>query len=908
VAAGNPAGPPGGGGGGASEQQPGGASGPLPARLRARLRARPDTEHEQALTRLVVVPAMLAYMLLAPFPPEQAAGIRQASLLIFAVGLASALLVALHILWRPGVSHARRSWSLLADVAGVAASMLAGGTIASVFFPLLLWVILGYGFRYGRSYLILASRRLRDRLLGSPGAQPGVAAVTLRRHAMMVALVILPGYFAVLLGKLTHAVRLAEEASRAKSHFLAAMSHEFRTPLNAIIGMGEVLATTPLDADQRDMLATVRSAAAGLLAWSTTCSTSPGWRLGASRSTTCPFDLHDLLATVRHLLFHAAAAKGLYLRLRLDPDTPYRLRGGARALRQVLLNLVGNALRFTEAGGIVIEVRPVGGAAGEASRRLRFEVRDTGLGLSPAAQARVFERFSQAEETRRKVAGGTGLGLSIVRELAELMGGEVGVESAEGRGSRFWVELPMAVVPAAAPSGATTRGDAAGRGAGEVVVLASRGGRPPPSSTASRMGHRGRACLADAPELARRHERPRCAVAAGARAGRHPAADSRPCRDLAREGGPEPVDIVTLAGRRRRARRSGRDARRPRGGAGRGIGEGEATGVPQGGAAPPHRRRHRDRASAGRPAAAPAPALDPGGRGQPHQPEGDRPPPGACRPRGADRARRPGRVDALEQGGFDAVLMDVNMPEMDGIEAVKLLRFLHPPAELPPILALSADATPDTEEACRAVGFSGYLTKPVDTPALLRALEEVTEHRRPAVAAAGPTLRLVVPPPTTADRPADRWPADRPDPATAASRAAEMTPSRPPSAVLDPAKFASLACLDDGDGFLARLIDEFLVDGESIVARVGHAAATGDARAFRDEAHALRSSAAYLGATTLFELCLAWRAVDDDALIMRGAAEVARLEREFDRLRAALLAVRPGGRHTDTGHGVGGAS
>jgi hypothetical protein len=137
VAAGNPAGPPG-GGGGASEQQPGGASGPLPARLRARLRARPDTEHEQALTRLVVVPAMLAYMLLAPFPPEQAAGIRQASLLIFAVGLASALLVALHILWRPGVSHARRSWSLLADVAGVAASMLASGTIASVFFPLLL--------------------------------------------------------------------------------------------------------------------------------------------------------------------------------------------------------------------------------------------------------------------------------------------------------------------------------------------------------------------------------------------------------------------------------------------------------------------------------------------------------------------------------------------------------------------------------------------------------------------------------------------------------------------------------------------------------------------------------------------------------------------------------------------------
>ncbi len=224
------------------------------------------------------------------------------------------------------------------------------------------------------------------------------------------------------------------------------------------------------------------------------------------------------------------------------------------------------------------------------------------------------------------------------------------------------------------------------------------------------------------------------------------------------------------------------------------------------------------------------------------------------------------------------------MPEMDGIEAVKLLRFLHPPAELPPILALSADATPDTEAACRAVGFSGYLTKPVDTAALLRTLEEVTEKRRPADGAA---LRLVSPaaeagPPAGSGSPE---PARiRPHPASEAA-----------TVVLDQAKFASLARLDDGDGFLAQLIDEFLADGAGIVARIGRAAAAGDARAFRDEAHALRSSAAYLGATALFELCLAWRDIGDDALIMRGAAEVARLEREFVRLRAALLAARAGG-------------
>ncbi|HEX8373877.1 MAG TPA: histidine kinase dimerization/phospho-acceptor domain-containing protein, partial [Geminicoccaceae bacterium] len=239
--------------------------GPLLERLRRRLRERPDSEHEQALTRLAVVPAMLAYMLWAPFPPEHEAAIRHVSWLIFAAGLTSAVLVALHILWSPGVNHPRRTWSLLADIAGIVASMLAGGTTASVFFPLLLWVILGYGFRYGRTYLILAAA-------GSVAAFSAVLVLSpdwrqspFFDTAMIIALVILPFYFAVLLGKLTQAVRLAEEASRAKSHFLAAMSHEFRTPLNAVIGMGEVLATTPLDADQRDIVATVRSAAAGLL-------------------------------------------------------------------------------------------------------------------------------------------------------------------------------------------------------------------------------------------------------------------------------------------------------------------------------------------------------------------------------------------------------------------------------------------------------------------------------------------------------------------------------------------------------------------------------------------------------------------------------------------------------------------
>lgn len=874
------------------QQRPAAAE-PFLAGLRRRLGGRPDTEHEQALTRLIVVPAMLAYMLWAPFPPEDAAWVRRVSLLIFAAGMAWALLVALDILWRPGVSHARRFLSLLADVAGIAASMLAGGTTASVFFPLLLWIILGYGFRYGRAYLILAAAASIASFSTVLALSPDWQRAPFVDMAMLIALVILPAYFAVLLGKLTHAVQRAEEASRAKSHFLAAMSHEFRTPLNAVIGMSDVLATTRLDGEQRDMVATVRTAATGLL--SLVDDVLDLARLEARRFTVddVPFDLHDLLAAVRHLLFHAAAEKGLYLRLRLDPDTPYRLRGGARALRQILLNLLGNAIRFTEAGGIVIDVRPVAAPSAAVPAdavRLRIEVRDTGLGLSAAAQARVFERFSQAEETRRKVAGGTGLGLSIVRELAELMGGEIGVESVEGRGSRFWVELPLAVAPADSTAAGPGEGldDAGG---GEVVVLASREAAATVLDRLARLGHRGRAVASAeaAAELARGRERSAAALLVVRDVGRHPPDVAALAAAVVREGGPEPIDIVTLA-----------------------VAGGRAEALPdvtladldeaaEDGSAD-ERLRLCLRAALRRPASsAPGPPALP----RPRRPlsilvaEDNR-----TNQKVVSRLLEhaghtvrivpdgQGAVDALDEGGFDAVLMDVNMPEMDGIEAVKLLRFLHPPAELPPILALSADATPDTEAACRAVGFSGYLTKPVDTFALLRTLEEVTERRRPAVT--GATLRLVKPAPTAA---ADGSPpaGSAPRPAKPFSGAAEgATPPRPAAAVLDGAKFASLARLDTGDGFLAQLIDEFLADGAGIVARISRAAAAGDARAFRDEAHALRSSAAYLGATALFDLCLGWRAIDDDALILRGTVEVARLEREFDRLRAALLAARPG--------------
>lgn len=884
----------------------------LLARLRRRLRDRPDSEHEQALTRLVVVPGMFTYMLLAPLSPDGAETALLASLLIFLAGLGVALAVIAHILASPAPNPTRRSLSLLADVAGVAGGMLAGGTVASVFFPLLLWIILGYGFRYGRPYLIAAAAASVAAFSLVLALSPEWRRLPFVDVAFLLALVLLPGYFAVLLAKLTDAVRRAEEASRAKSHFLAAMSHEFRTPLNAVIGMGELLATTRLDADQRDMVGTVRAAAAGLLGLVDDVLDLA--RLDARRFSVdeAGFDLHDLLATVRHLLHHAAAAKGLHLRLRLAPGTPHRLRGGPRAIRQVLLNLAGNAVKFTERGGVVIEVLaldpPAGAVAGagavvEAGPRLRFEVRDTGLGLAPGAQAEVFERFAQAAPTRRKVEGGTGLGLSIARELVELMGGAIGLDSAEGRGSTFWFELPLALDAEAGDEAVDAiAGGSADLGRGEAVVLGGSAAVAVALERLAAAGCRARpaASAAAALELARRHERPAVLLLAGP----HPPAAAIDLADaLARLGGPEPVDLVTFA------------ADLPPGG----LPDATLADLPAD--APPAAFRACVRAALRRPAAdhsatdrdaaagtAPAPrrrldilvAEDNRtnqkviGRLLEHAGH-------------AARIVADGQaaVEALDDAAFDIVLMDINMPVLDGIGAVKLLRFLHDPADLPPIVALSADATADTEAACRDVGFSGYLTKPVDTRLLLRTLDElagpVPGRRRQGAPQPPPAptplqpLRLepARPPPSPPFHPTDAAKViPYPTPEAAVGRAPPGIPAAP-RPVLDPAQLAGLARLDAGDGFLAQVIDEFLDDAAGIVARIEAAAAAGDARAFRDEAHALRSSAAYLGATAVFELCLGWRDLDDDALVMRRAAETARLSQEFDRLRAALLAARP---------------
>lgn len=415
--------------------------------LKTRLQKTGDSEPEQVMLRLIIGVLLIAYFCLPWAEGETFAQAFTSVSSLITVGYYScSLTLFLALVLNPTQSPIRRVFGIILDLVSLSVLMFLVGSESIYIFGIYIWVILGNGFRYGPTYLYIS---LAIGLIGFTSAITWGNYWQNLEHkefafSLLFLLVLIPAYTAFLIKKLHAAIAIAKQANEAKSHFLANMSHELRTPLNGVIGMGDLLRETQLDGEQRDLVTTMRRSAHTLLELIEKVLDISKIEAGKLVSTTSQIDLHALVNAVLSTQIPMGAVKGLTVSCTIDSDVPFLLKADQQHIRQVLVNLIGNAIKFTDQGSVNLHVFQIESNNDEIM--LRFEVKDTGIGIDEHSLDTVFDDFTQVETSDVRTVGGTGLGTTISKELVEMMGGNIGVKSQLNKGSIFWFELPFTVV------------------------------------------------------------------------------------------------------------------------------------------------------------------------------------------------------------------------------------------------------------------------------------------------------------------------------------------------------------------------------------------------------------------------------------------------------------------------------
>ena len=395
-------------------------------------------EHEQALIRIVFTTSFFIYLFNVNTGSPSAIHVLEflAGYIFF-----SALLIA-HLLKNPENNKYRIALSIAADMGAATYGMLVTQESGAIFYGVYLWVIVGNGLRYGIPALLFSYGcslagfivviTTNDYWLAHPRLSLG----------LLMPLILVPLYIKKLRNQLNKALESAKKANQAKTQFLAHMSHEMRTPLNGLIGVSDLLTVTPLNREQHDLVRTLKNSSRILQRLIENVLDFSKIESGKLESEKIDFDLHELVNNIVEMFQSQAAEKRLQLHVRFTPDTPFALNGDALHLLQIIINLTGNAIKFTNKGSVELRIGTI--RQDETTAHIKFEIIDSGIGISPDAQKFIFERFTQADPSIARKYGGTGLGTTISRDLVKLLGGKIGVHSEIGIGSVFWFELPFA--------------------------------------------------------------------------------------------------------------------------------------------------------------------------------------------------------------------------------------------------------------------------------------------------------------------------------------------------------------------------------------------------------------------------------------------------------------------------------
>jgi two-component system sensor histidine kinase RpfC len=790
------------------------------ARLNKRLKGTGDSEPEQAKLRLAIGVLLVGYFCF-PWGSDEtfAQAITSLPSLITIYYYTGSLGIFLAIVMRPQAAPVRRVFGAAHDMISLSIVMFLSGGESVPIFLLYLWVILGNGFRYGTQYLFISQGIA---LVGFTCAV--IWGPFWQEHSsfaisLLLMLTLLPLYAAFLIKKLHAAIDMAKQANQAKSRFLANMSHELRTPLNGVIGMGDLLRETKLSYEQKELVSTMHSSANTLLELIENVLDIAKIEAGKILINSKDFDLHGLVNSVIYMLAPMGEKKDLTVSCTFDHETPFALKGDQQHLRQVLINLVNNAIKFTDKGSVIVSVRLVGGT--ESTPRIRFEITDTGIGIAEKNINKIFDDFTQADESTNRAFGGTGLGTTISKELVELMNGQIGVISELDQGSTFWFEIPFL----ASSNPETSISD------NHVLLLAGE-------DTASiirpalkywqvkfdwvRTSTRALSQMIQADDDADPYETivvdQSCLIDINA---------VQFAQMVKSEGLLEDTSLVLINSSDTMidANKSNQyyistianpEEKRPLFNAlhaAQSVNLNDSKIVTmaehyakQAGAAQMNILVAEDNEVNQQ-------VIEGILRNAGHN------------VRIANTGEKALDILSDELDRIDMLILDMNMPEVSGVEVVKTLRFMDTSAQLP-VIMLTADATPEAKETSIAAGANRFLTKPIDARGLLECIASLSRNIRKA--------KAIKPPPKEVRT--------------------QLQSTFPASEWYDNVVLHELDILGDDSDFIRTLVKNFEKEGAQHVLNIKKAMFD-DYLEYRDNLHALKGSATELSAGKLVEIC-----------------------------------------------------